>query len=221
MKEGAKASIILGRPFLATAGAIIDVQKGELTLRLHNEKMIFNVFKAMSYPQEPMGECMRLDSLEDIAQDTLEEEEFEGLTEEESASSEEVTAAEVHIQGTLEGKSEGKEAPKLELKTLPPTIKYAYLGENESYPLRSGKTLRNDKEVHKKPAEDDKADSKKEVAIEKKDQEELKKKDEELQASKKGKQVMAESLQEQRKEVKPYTPPLTYPQRLHRELKDQ
>ncbi|XP_015932245.1 uncharacterized protein LOC107458554 [Arachis duranensis] len=50
MEEEAKASIILGRPFLATAGAIIDVQKGELTLRLHDEKMVFNVFKAMSYP---------------------------------------------------------------------------------------------------------------------------------------------------------------------------
>ena len=50
MEEEAKASIILGRPFLATVGAIIDVQKGELTIRLHDEKMIFNVFKAMSYP---------------------------------------------------------------------------------------------------------------------------------------------------------------------------
>ncbi|XP_057723948.1 uncharacterized protein LOC130939898 [Arachis stenosperma] len=50
MEEEAKASIILGRPFLATAGAIINVQKGELTIRLHDEKMVFNVFKAMSYP---------------------------------------------------------------------------------------------------------------------------------------------------------------------------
>ncbi|XP_025640406.1 uncharacterized protein [Arachis hypogaea] len=48
MEEEANASIILGRPFLATAGAIIDVQKGELVLRLHEEKMVFNVFIAMS-----------------------------------------------------------------------------------------------------------------------------------------------------------------------------
>ncbi|XP_057719796.1 uncharacterized protein LOC130934223 [Arachis stenosperma] len=51
MEEEANTSIILGRPFLATAGAIIDVQKGELVLRLHEEEMVFNVFKAMSYPQ--------------------------------------------------------------------------------------------------------------------------------------------------------------------------
>ncbi|KAL4315439.1 hypothetical protein AHAS_Ahas15G0185200 [Arachis hypogaea] len=65
MQEETKASIILERPFLATAGALIDVQKGDLTLRLYNEKMTFNVFKAMSYPPEQLGECMRLDSLED------------------------------------------------------------------------------------------------------------------------------------------------------------
>ncbi|XP_057761044.1 uncharacterized protein LOC130981466 [Arachis stenosperma] len=64
MEEEANTSIILGRPFLATAGAIIDVQKGELVLRLHEEKMIFNVFKAMSYPKESIGECMMVDTIE-------------------------------------------------------------------------------------------------------------------------------------------------------------
>ncbi|XP_015940092.1 uncharacterized protein LOC107465628 [Arachis duranensis] len=69
--------------------------------------------------------------------------------------------------------------------------------------------------------ENDKVDSKKEVAAEEKDQEKLKKKEEEPQASRKGKKVMKEQPQEQRKEVKHYTPPLPYPQRLQRELKDQ
>ncbi|XP_057755879.1 uncharacterized protein LOC130975064 [Arachis stenosperma] len=125
MEEEAKASIILERPFLATAGAIIDVQKGEITLRLHDEKMIFNVIKAMSYPQDSLGECMRLDSMEAILQETLEEEEIKELTEEdESTLSEEVATAEVHDQGTLEEKNEEKEAPKLELKELPPTLKW-------------------------------------------------------------------------------------------------
>ncbi|XP_015945106.1 uncharacterized protein LOC107470230 [Arachis duranensis] len=58
MEEEAKASIILGRQFLATTRAIIDVQKGELVLRLHDENMVFNVFKAMSYPPESLGELM-------------------------------------------------------------------------------------------------------------------------------------------------------------------
>ncbi|XP_057760577.1 uncharacterized protein LOC130980955 [Arachis stenosperma] len=74
MEEEANTSIILGIPFLATAGAIIDVQKGELVLRLHEEKMVFNVFKAMSYPNDPIGECMLVDTMEQTIQKVVEEE---------------------------------------------------------------------------------------------------------------------------------------------------
>ncbi|RYQ95428.1 hypothetical protein Ahy_B08g090709 [Arachis hypogaea] len=37
--------IILGRPFLATARALIDVERGELILRIHDEQLALNVFK--------------------------------------------------------------------------------------------------------------------------------------------------------------------------------
>ncbi|XP_057755984.1 uncharacterized protein LOC130975175 [Arachis stenosperma] len=146
MQEEAKASIILGRPFLATAGAVIDVKKGDLTLRLHNKKMTINVFKAMSYPPEQLGECMRLDSLEEEVQESFEEEEPEELTEEESTSSEEVVTTEICIQGSQKKENEKIEAPKLELKALPPTLKYAYLGKNESYPVIINSSLSQDQE---------------------------------------------------------------------------
>lgn len=41
--------MILGRPFLATGRAVIDVQKGELVMRVENEEIKFNVFKALKY----------------------------------------------------------------------------------------------------------------------------------------------------------------------------
>ncbi|XP_016192280.1 uncharacterized protein LOC107633158 [Arachis ipaensis] len=63
IEEEANTLIIMGRPFLATSGAIIDVQKGELVLRLHEEKMVFNVFKATSYSKESIGECMMVDTM--------------------------------------------------------------------------------------------------------------------------------------------------------------
>jgi len=50
-KEG-NNSIILGRPFLATARAVIDVEKGEMIFRVHNEEMVINVFKSMKHPLE-------------------------------------------------------------------------------------------------------------------------------------------------------------------------
>ncbi|XP_016185615.1 uncharacterized protein LOC107627281 [Arachis ipaensis] len=72
----------------------------------------------------------------------------------------------------------------------------------------------------KKPTENDKTSSKEQVTIEEKNQERLKEK-EELQVSRKGKQIMKEPSQEQRKIVKSYNPPLPYPQRLQKEIKDQ
>ncbi|XP_057741318.1 uncharacterized protein LOC130959871 [Arachis stenosperma] len=37
--------IIMGRPFLATTRALVDVERGELILRIHDEQLTFNVFK--------------------------------------------------------------------------------------------------------------------------------------------------------------------------------
>ncbi|XP_057763511.1 uncharacterized protein LOC130983303 [Arachis stenosperma] len=45
MEENPIHPIILGRPFLATARALIDVERGELVLRIHDEQLTFNIFK--------------------------------------------------------------------------------------------------------------------------------------------------------------------------------
>ncbi|RYQ95519.1 hypothetical protein Ahy_B08g090837 [Arachis hypogaea] len=45
MEESPIHPIILGRPFLATARALIDVERGELILRIHDEQLAFNIFK--------------------------------------------------------------------------------------------------------------------------------------------------------------------------------
>ncbi|XP_057739938.1 uncharacterized protein LOC130957055 [Arachis stenosperma] len=45
MEENHIHPIIIGRPFLATARALIDVERGELVLRIHDEQLTFNVFK--------------------------------------------------------------------------------------------------------------------------------------------------------------------------------
>jgi len=51
MDEEPKDPLILGRPFLATAGAIIDVKKGKIDLNLGKEmKMTFDINKAMKKP---------------------------------------------------------------------------------------------------------------------------------------------------------------------------
>ncbi|XP_060962132.1 uncharacterized protein LOC115713139 [Cannabis sativa] len=56
MEEDENIPIILGRPFLATGRALIDVQKGELKLRVQKEEETFKVFSATEIPT-----CCRLE----------------------------------------------------------------------------------------------------------------------------------------------------------------
>ncbi|XP_057761084.1 uncharacterized protein LOC130981506 [Arachis stenosperma] len=135
IEEEANASIILGRPFLATARAIIDVQKGELVIRLHDEKMVFNVFTAMSYAKESIGECMMVDIMKKLVQGVLEEDQFDDAMEQEQQTSCSELPQE-SMEGSImldKGNKEKVEALKLELKILPPTMKYACLGNNNTF----------------------------------------------------------------------------------------
>ena len=47
MEEDSQIPLLLGRPFLATGAALIDVQKGVLTLRVGEEAAAFNLIKSM------------------------------------------------------------------------------------------------------------------------------------------------------------------------------
>ena len=42
-----KVPIILGRPFLATGRALVDMEKGQMKFRLNNEEATFNVCRTM------------------------------------------------------------------------------------------------------------------------------------------------------------------------------
>jgi len=52
MDEDEKVPLILGRPFLATARALIDVLEGKLTLRVADEMVTFDVNRAMRHTQD-------------------------------------------------------------------------------------------------------------------------------------------------------------------------
>ena len=47
MEEDSQVPLLLGRPFLATGAALIDMQKGVLTLRVGEEDAAFNLIKSM------------------------------------------------------------------------------------------------------------------------------------------------------------------------------
>ncbi|XP_073121322.1 uncharacterized protein [Henckelia pumila] len=52
MDEDEETPLIFGRPFLTTSRALIDVHKGELTLRVGGEAVIFNIYHTMRGPNE-------------------------------------------------------------------------------------------------------------------------------------------------------------------------
>ncbi|KAL4373423.1 hypothetical protein AHAS_Ahas05G0080300 [Arachis hypogaea] len=67
--EDDNASIILGRPFLTTERALIDVEEGELVLRVHEEKLVFYVLKIMHSSGEE-ERCMQIDLIDPNLQES-------------------------------------------------------------------------------------------------------------------------------------------------------
>ena len=63
MEEDTQVPLLLGRPFLATGAALIDVQKGELTLRVGDEALQFNLHKSLTQPDVDAETCMAVDSI--------------------------------------------------------------------------------------------------------------------------------------------------------------
>ena len=58
MEEDTQVPLLLGRPFLGTGAALIDVQKGELTLRVGNEAVHFNLNRSLEHLDVDAESCM-------------------------------------------------------------------------------------------------------------------------------------------------------------------
>ncbi|XP_057994381.1 uncharacterized protein LOC110671527 [Hevea brasiliensis] len=67
IEEDVRTPIILGRPFLATAGANIDVKNGKLKLTVGEEEIEFNLFQHSKEPAV-MNSCYRVDVIEHDAE---------------------------------------------------------------------------------------------------------------------------------------------------------
>ena len=59
MEEHQKIPIILGHPFLATIGGIIDVKRGKILIEIGDNKVEFDVFK-MAKRTITMGHALEL-----------------------------------------------------------------------------------------------------------------------------------------------------------------
>ncbi|XP_035842040.1 uncharacterized protein LOC118488794 [Helianthus annuus] len=148
-------NIILGRPFLNTAHAVIDCRYGTVDMTFGNRKMRLNVFTngtnvydecfvanfideydPKEFEEEILGSCFRGVSLQVHACD-LEKEEKE----QEALAVKEGRPPWTHQTDTLPVEIDSGTKPSLEcppsveLKELPKHLKYVFLGDNDTLPV--------------------------------------------------------------------------------------
>ncbi|GJT03978.1 reverse transcriptase domain-containing protein [Tanacetum coccineum] len=69
-----RVPLILGRPFLRTAHALVDVHGEKLTLRVSDEELVFNVESASKYPQKHSDKSIhKIDIIDPTCEDHFHE----------------------------------------------------------------------------------------------------------------------------------------------------
>ena len=63
MEEDKKIPLLLGRPFLAIRAALIDVKKGELSLRVGTEEVHFNLNQSLKQHDVEQAQCIKIDNV--------------------------------------------------------------------------------------------------------------------------------------------------------------
>ena len=71
MKEDRQVPLILGRPFLNTADAIIKVKGKELNLGVGDDRITFLIDKAMKYPHSSDDTCFNVDVIDEVTEEEL------------------------------------------------------------------------------------------------------------------------------------------------------
>ncbi|GJU32399.1 reverse transcriptase domain-containing protein [Tanacetum coccineum] len=165
MEEDSKVPLILGRPFLHTADAVIRVKQKQLNLVVGTERMIFNIDSAMKHSYSNDDTYFSIDVIDEILEEDfdalldegskilhsiegtlLEEEifaefdEFMAMTADENSDSESDTEdpsfEKITINTDYKIKTSIEEPPTdLELKPLPDNLEYVFLEEPSFLPV--------------------------------------------------------------------------------------
>ncbi|GJU29735.1 reverse transcriptase domain-containing protein [Tanacetum coccineum] len=162
MEEDSKVPLILGRPFLHTADAVIRVKQKQLNLGVGTERMIFNIDSRMKHSYSNDDTCISIDEileedfdplldegskiLHSIEGTLLEKEifsefdEFMEMTADENFESESDTEEppfkKITINTDYKIKTSLKEPPTdLKLKPLPDNLEYVFLEEPSFLPV--------------------------------------------------------------------------------------
>nr|GEU89620.1 reverse transcriptase domain-containing protein [Tanacetum cinerariifolium] len=73
MKEDHKIPIILGRPFLATSDAMIDVFNKKISFEVGNETITLDIEKSMKFSTPEDDECLSIDLIDNVVSELVKE----------------------------------------------------------------------------------------------------------------------------------------------------
>ncbi|GKA08837.1 reverse transcriptase domain-containing protein [Tanacetum coccineum] len=125
MEEDSKVPLILGRPFLHTADAVIRVKPKQLNLGVGTERMIFNIHSAMKHSYSNDDTSFSIDVIDEIL-----EEDFDSLL------NEEPPIEKININTDYKIKTSLEEPPTdLKLKPLLDNLEYVFLEEPSFLPV--------------------------------------------------------------------------------------
>ncbi|XP_070008758.1 uncharacterized protein [Nicotiana sylvestris] len=144
--------IILGRTFLATGKALVDVEAKELTFRVGDKKVAFHMYKSMRQPDskevcsfvdlvtnvivDETSDVMNVDDTLEIVLLNFDDDEMDGFMEylntlqgmRSYTYEPRKLSLDLENRTTPSTKSSIEEPPILELKPLPPHFRYEFLG---------------------------------------------------------------------------------------------
>ncbi|RVW46414.1 Retrovirus-related Pol polyprotein from transposon 297 [Vitis vinifera] len=162
LKNGVNSvPIILGRPFLATANALINYRNGLMQLSFGNMTVEMNVFNLCKQPMDHddveneeacLIEALVQEHTEKLMEENIDEF-FSTIVKEECVQvatewKEKYTIQSLNsVENDEESKKEEVEISKPELKPLPHGLKYVYLEANEEKPVVISATLTEEQEM--------------------------------------------------------------------------
>ena len=158
MEEDKEFPLLLGRPFLATGVALIDVKKRDLTLIVGNEKVHFNLNQSLKQPDFDNTKCKIVEQVVPFSpkliydckiQNSMNEnmqnfQYIEALDVKDLNSSLEfketvLSLKEISVEKSSSSEENEQEVEKsfegLILKELPKHLKYAFLGAERAQPI--------------------------------------------------------------------------------------
>ncbi|GKF38024.1 hypothetical protein Tco_0114782 [Tanacetum coccineum] len=161
MDEDELVPIILGKPFLAMARAVIDVHEVKLSLRVGSETITFNIGKCMKSKHSRDDYLYCADHTAKLVQeqwvDTVNHDEKWTEEEEEESSNKALIVSFYPRTESVEPlewkapdcrlKPSSVEPPILELNELPEHLEYAFLQENNQLPVVLSSALSTDKKT--------------------------------------------------------------------------